>query len=224
MRMLLTLVSDLFRALLSLLGLPGWLMRRRQRFFLVVELRGSLPWRAARRRRWPFAGGKRPLGVSSLKKLSDVLAKAEKDSRVLGAVIRVEGYEGPSATLAAVRRSLERFRAAGKRVVFYGRAVTMREYALMTCGDRVQLAPGGRLDLKGYSAELMVLGGALEKVGVKAHFLRRAQYKTAPEMFTDREVSPAQKETTRALLEAAMPRRWRTSPAGAPRRPSRCAR
>jgi hypothetical protein len=45
-----------------------------------------------------------------------------------------------------VREALAAFRRKGKRVVFYGRAVSMREYALMASGTTVYLAPGGRID------------------------------------------------------------------------------
>jgi len=76
----------------------------------------------------------------------------------------------------------------------------------MAMGSRVFLAPGGRIDLKGYAAELFVLGQTLKKAGIKAHFLRRAEHKTAPELFTDSEVSPAQRQTTLSLLEDAFAR------------------
>ncbi len=202
MRTLFTLISNLFRVLLSLLALPLWLARRRGAFYLAVELRGDLPWRAGPRR-WRFRRAQRPLGVASVKDFAELLERAAGDRRVLGIVVRIEGFTGPSARLQAIRQQLEKFQQAGKKVAFYGRAVTMREYALMTCADRLQLAPGGHVDLKGYCAELTVLGGALEKVGVRAHFVRRAEYKTAPERFTEREVSAAQRETTAALLEDA---------------------
>ncbi|HEY3445632.1 MAG TPA: signal peptide peptidase SppA [Myxococcales bacterium] len=206
MRLLLTAVFNLFALLFGLLVAPLRLLDRKARW-LVVEVSGELPWRAGRRRRWPWdRARRRPLAVSSIHTLAEQLRKAAQDRRVRGVVVKVEGFEGPGSQLWGVRAALAAFRQAGKEVVFYGRAVSMREYALMSDGSRSFLAPGGRIDLKGYAAELYVLGEALQKAGVKAHFLRRAEYKTAPELFTASQVSPAQKETTQALLEDAFAR------------------
>ncbi|MGC4113883.1 MAG: signal peptide peptidase SppA [Myxococcales bacterium] len=207
MRLLSTALFNLFALLFGLLAAPFRLMDRKPRW-LVMELTGELPWRAGRRPRWSILqrSRRRPLAATSIYALEEQLRKATGDRRIRGVVIKVEGFEGPGSQLWGVRRALEVFRKAGKEVVFYGRAVSMREYALMASGSRAFLAPGGRIDLKGYSAELYVLGEALQRAGVKAHFLRRAQYKTAPELFTDSHVSAAQKETTQALLEDAFAR------------------
>jgi protease-4 len=198
MRLLFAVIYDLVAVVFALLLAPLRLLMRRRRW-LAVEISGELAWRAGRAR-WRPGRTPRPLAARSLLALAEQLEKAAADPRILGIVVKVEGYEGAGARLEAVREALGRFAAAGKQVVFYGRAVTMREYALMSTG-RVLLAPGGRIDLKGYAADLFVLGETLSRIGVQGQFLRRAQYKTAPELFTDREVSPAQRETTQAILD-----------------------
>jgi len=202
MRLLWALVYDLFLFLFALLLLPLRALRRRTGW-LVVEVSGDPGWRAPVRSLWRLGRRRRrrPLGIASVKELVDALQKAERDPKLRGIVVKVEGFQGSGARLDAVSAALKGLREKGKEVVCYGRAVSMREYALMACGGRVFLAPGGRLDLKGYAAELYVLGETLFKLGVRAHFLRRAEHKTAPELFTDRQVSPAQRETTQALLE-----------------------
>lgn len=207
MRLLSIAVLNLFALVFGLLAAPFRLLDRKARW-LVVELAGELPWREGRRHRWSFLqrSRRRPLAVPSLFALSQQLEKAARDRRVRGVVVKVEGFDGPGSQLWGARAALAKLRKAGKEVVFYGRAVSMREYALMSGGSRAFVAPGGRIDLKGYAAELYVLGDALLKAGVKAHFLRRAQFKTAPELFTEREVSAAQRETTQALLDDAFAR------------------
>lgn len=206
MRLLFALLYDLVALLLAVLAAPLSLLRRRPEW-LLLEVSGDLPWRAGRRPRWrPGGSRRRPLAIGSLRLLEEKLREAARDPAVRGVVVRVEGFEGPGSRLDAVRAALARFAQAGKEVVTYGRAVSMREYALMACGSRVFAAPGGRIDLKGYAAELFVLGETLGRVGVKAHFLRRASHKTAPELFTDREVSEAQRETTLSFLEDATAR------------------
>jgi len=199
------LIALLYNLLAFLGALLLWPLRRvaRKPFVLAVELKGDTPWREAPRRRLPFTGRRKPLQPDSLKLLEDRLALAARDPMVRGVVIKVEGFDGPGVKLTEVARMVARLREAGKEVHFYGRAVTMREYALMSGGTRVWLAPGGRVDLKGYSAELVVAGETLRRFGINAHFVRRGRFKTAPELFTDAEVSQAQRETTEAILDEA---------------------
>ena len=67
--------------------------------------------------------------------------------------------------------------------------------------DRFELGPGGRLELAGYAAEVLSLRDALALAGVRPQFVRRGEYKTAPEMFTDSSISPAQRKTLEAILD-----------------------
>jgi protease-4 len=201
MRLLVALVYDLVAPILALLAVPFRLLGRERAGYLAIDLVGDLPWRASRRTL--FRSRRRAREPGSVRALEEKLELAARDRRVRGVVVKVEGFEGCGAKLLRMRALFERFAAAGKQVVFYGRAVTTREYAFISCGTRVQLAPGGRVDLRGYRAELLVFGETLARAGVTAHFLRRGSHKTAPELFTDREVSAAQRETTEALLSEA---------------------
>lgn len=202
MRFLLALLYDVVALVLALLCAPFRLARRRRPAWLALEITGDPPWRAAPRRFAGFARSRRePLAVASLYAFSKKLEEAAGDRFIRGVIVKVEGFHGPGAKLEAVRHALARFREQGKEVVVYGRAVSMREYAAMAGGSQVFLAPGGRIDLKGYCSELFVVGETLSRIGIRAQFLRRAEHKTAPEMFTDREVSPAQRETTEAILD-----------------------
>ncbi|HYI00914.1 signal peptide peptidase SppA, partial [Hyalangium sp.] len=74
-------------------------------------------------------------------------------------------------------------------------------YQVLCAADEVLLAPAGRLDLVGYAAEATALGEGLSRVGIQAHFVRRGDYKTAPELFTHAHVSDIQRKTLEALLD-----------------------
>ncbi len=193
----------LFDVAALLWGLLTWAPRvlaRRKPFFVALELSGDPPWRSAPAGRfWPRR--RRPLAAASIRDVVRAFEAIARDPKARGALVRVEGFTGPGAKLEAVRKAALELRAAKKDVVFYGRAVSLREYGLMAAGTRVQLAPGGRVDLTGYGAELLAMGEVLARLGVKGHFLRRGEYKTAPELFTEREVSRAQRESVQALLD-----------------------
>lgn len=57
----------------------------------------------------------------TLRSLLNVVEKASKDSRIMGIFIDGRGVEADNgyATLSEVRKALEDFRAAGKKIVFY---------------------------------------------------------------------------------------------------------
>ncbi|MGI5865285.1 MAG: signal peptide peptidase SppA [Myxococcales bacterium] len=202
MRLLFALVYDLFVLVFVLLALPLRLVARGGPAYLAVDVTRDIPWRSEPRSWW--RGKRAARRPASLKTLADKLELAVKDRRIRGVVFKVEGFEGSGAKLAEIRRMVRSLREKGKDVVFYGRAVTTREYALMASGSRVWMAPGGRVDLRGFSASLYVLGETLERFGIRAQFLRRGSHKTAPELFTDREVSEAQRETVGHILADAM--------------------
>ena len=51
------------------------------------------------------------------------------------------------------------------------------------------------------AAEATALGEGLGRVGIKAHFVRRGTYKTAPELFTHAHVSDIQRQTIESFLD-----------------------
>lgn len=192
MRLLFLFLADLVWALRAVLELPFRAFRKRQPY-LTVRLKGELPYRSAKRR---F----RPAGTS-LRSLFALFDRLERDPSVRGVVLEVESLELSAAKREALALRLERLREAGKEVVGHAVAVGNAEYELLCAADRIFLSPAGRVDLVGFAAELMVVGRGLERVGVHAEFVRRGEFKTAPELFTDAEISPAQRKTIEGFLD-----------------------
>lgn len=202
MRLIALALFDVLALLWELLTWGPRALARRKPFFVALELSGDLPWRRERHPRWTLRARRRPrLAAGSVREICRAFEEVAADRRARGVVVRVEGFTGSGAKLEALRRAALALRAAKKEVVFYGRAVGLREYGLMAAGTRVHLAPGGRLHLTGYSAELLALAEVLARLGIRAHFLRRGEHKTAPELFTQREVSRAHREAVQGILE-----------------------
>src|SRR3712207_2481125 len=78
---------------------------------------------------------------------------------------------------------------------------TNKEYYVATACDRVYVAPIGDLMIVGLAADVMSLGGSLEKLGIKADFYQIGKYKTAPEQYTRKEMSEANREVLNAVLD-----------------------
>ncbi len=206
MRYIFVLLINLVLFVRALLGLPFRLLGARHRpAYVRFRLTGDPPYRQRTRTRQPWWMGRQsrpePGAVSSLESFRDALELLAKDARVKGILLELESLEVPAAKRDVLRKLLTDFRAAGKRVVAWSVHASSGEYQLMCAADELWLSPAGRLELVGYAAEAMALGGGLELLGVQAHFFRRGEYKTAPELFTHREVSDVQRQTLDAFLD-----------------------
>src|SRR5579859_1474397 len=74
--------------------------------------------------------------------------------------------------------------------------------ALYACAsaDRIVLNPSGGIDYAGLKSQYVYLKGLLDKIGVKADFVRVGPHKTAPEQFTNEHAGPVANEDHVDLL------------------------
>ena len=140
----------------------------------------------------------------TLRTVLDTLDKARQDKRIIG--IYLDGSKTSSgsgtglATLKEVRKSLERFRSAGKRIIAYDVDLGKQEYYLSSVADTVVLNPMGSLQISGFSSQPLFYTGALQKFGIGVQVIRVGKYKSAVEPFLLKKLSPENKQQTQALL------------------------
>lgn len=203
MRALLVLFLNALIALRLLLGLPfRWMASRRRPSWVRFVLSGDPPYRAPRKRRMLLGKKPPPPGtVTSLFQFERALEVLAKDARVHGVVLVVDSLALPPAKRQVLTAALERFRAAGKKIVAWTVSVENAGYELVCAADQVLLAPAGRIDITGFAAEATAMGEGLARIGIHAHFVRRGDYKTAPELFTHGRVSDIQRATIERLLD-----------------------
>lgn len=205
MRFLIIPLVNLLLLLGTLLGLPFRLLGARSRpAYIRFRLAGDPPYRERPRRSRLGLGGQgrpEPATVTSLARFRESLALLAKDPKVKGILVELEGLEVPPAKRDVLVRLLADFRAAGKRVVAWAVSVDNLGYQVMCAADEALLAPAGRVELVGYAAEATALGEGLSRVGIKGHFFRRGEHKTAPELFTHPHVSDIQRQTLETFLD-----------------------
>ncbi|WP_013320485.1 signal peptide peptidase SppA [Gloeothece verrucosa] len=138
----------------------------------------------------------------TLRSLLNVVEKASKDSRIMGIFIDGRGVEADNgyATLSEVRKALEDFRAAGKKIVFYDVDLDEKKYFLASVADQVVLNPMGMMELNGIGVQPMFLAGALKKYGIGVQVVRVGEYKSAVEPYIRQDLSPANRLQTQVLL------------------------
>jgi len=202
MRIVVALIVNLLLLVRALLGLPfRWMRSRRRPAYVRFALRGDPPYRELVRRRWRMFSRRDPAEVISLAALGEQLALLAKDPRVRGAVLCVDHLQISPAKADAIAASLAKLRAAGKEVVGYALHAGNVEYEVLCAADRIVLSPAGRVDLTGFAAGATAMGSALDRLGISAQFVRRGDYKTAPELFTDAEISDIHRRTLEHLLD-----------------------
>jgi protease-4 len=137
----------------------------------------------------------------------DALTAASDDPRVTALVARVGDARLGLASLQEIRDAVTRLRKAGKRTIAL--AETFGEfgpgngaYYLATAFDEIYLQPSGDLGLTGLSTETPFIRGALDKLGVKPRLDHRGQYKSAMNMFTETDYTPAHREASERVLES----------------------
>ncbi|MCC5634843.1 signal peptide peptidase SppA [Nostoc sp. CHAB 5844] len=150
----------------------------------------------------------------TLRKVLDALDKARRDPKIVGIYLDAThtgaGDNIGFASLKEIRKALEEFRAAGKKVVAYGQDWGKKEYYLSSVADTVVLNPLGAMEVNGLSSQPMFLTGALQKFGIGVQVVRVGKFKGAVEPLILNKLSPENREQTQKLLDDVWSE-WRTT-------------
>ena len=147
-----------------------------------------------------FSGKKQE--IITLRRVLQSIEEATNDDRIVA--LFLDGRRGGSpngyATMEEVRKALEKFKAAGKKIIAYDVTLSEREYYLSSLADEAIVNPMGMMELNGLSSKQMFFKGALEKYGVGVQVIRVGDYKSAVEPYLRTDLSPANKQQTEALI------------------------
>jgi protease-4 len=140
--------------------------------------------------------------VMTLNQVLQSLEKATTDEHIVGLLLdgRRQGASSGYANLAEVRGALERFRAAGKKIIAYDTNWSEQEFYLASVADRTVINPMGIMEINGLSYRQMFFKGALDKYGIGMQVIRVGDYKSAVEPYTRQNLSPENRQQTYALL------------------------
>lgn len=165
---------------------------------LVLKVEGALPDYVPED---PFASRFLGRDDQSLTRLLSNIKKAKADKRIGAILLELDMTMIGWGKADEIRDTLADFRSTGKPVYAYMEYGTNKEYYLATAADRIYVAPIGDLFIVGLAADVMSLGGSLDKLGVKADFYQIGKYKTAPEQYTRKEMSEASREVLNSILD-----------------------
>lgn len=142
---------------------------------------------------------------ATLRELVDAFTAAEKDARVRGFVAKIEDVRFSLAQVQELRGAIARLRKAGKFAYVYADSYGefssgMGDYYFATAFEQIWLQPVGVVGITGLSLEVPFVKGLFDKIGVTPQFAHKGVYKSAPETFTDTDMSAPNREAAAALV------------------------
>ncbi|MGB6488746.1 MAG: signal peptide peptidase SppA [Steroidobacteraceae bacterium] len=133
--------------------------------------------------------------------LVEAIRGAATDNRIRVLVLDLDKMEGAGQPeLEELASAIGDFRASGKPVIAFGTTYDQEQYYLAAQADKVYLDPTGFVMIEGYSRYSLYFKGLLQKLGVDVNVFRVGTFKSAVEIFTRNDMSPADKQQSQAYL------------------------
>ena len=137
----------------------------------------------------------------SLSSLVLQFKKAKVDNRIKMIVLDVDMSGAGWAKAEEIRDAVADFRVFGKQVYAYMEFGLNKEYYIATACDRIYLPPPGELFINGLAADVMFFRGSLDKLGVYPDVFQIGKYKSAGDMFTQKQMTDAHREYINSWLD-----------------------
>lgn len=143
----------------------------------------------------------------SFPSLLESIDRAKNDNRIKGILLNIEGSEIGTAHIQELRDHLKQFKQSKKIVYAYAASFGelsngTKGYYLASVADKIFLQPVGSLNLTGFYLEAPFLRKILEDHKVNPQIETREDYKTAAHMYTQKEMTPQNKEQINRILES----------------------
>ncbi len=172
-------------------GLPG-------KMVLALDLRRPIADSAPVQ----YTFGTRPVTVMDIVLGLDA---AQRDDRIKGVVLRLGSANIPIAQAEEIGAALKRFRASGKFVIAHSQgfeAPGLGDYLTATAADEIWMQPKTPFGAAGEGGGEIFLKGLFEKIQAEPQIAKRADYKSAADMYMEKNMTPADREQITALMQS----------------------
>src|SRR5947207_9824782 len=164
---------------------------------LTLKVSGSLPDYVPDDPLRRLLGGQ----PQSLSSLLAQFRKAKVDKRITAVLLDIDISEVGWAKSEEIRDTITDFRSSGKPVYAYMETGLNKDYYLATACDRIFVPPPGELFTIGLAADVMFFRGSLDKLGIYPDMYQIGKYKSAGDMFTQKQMTDAHREYINSLLD-----------------------
>jgi protease-4 len=164
---------------------------------LALRVTGRLPDYTADDPFKKFFGGP----DQSLTGLVMQFKKAKIDNRIKAIILDIDTSGVGWGKAEEIRDAITDFRSSGKPVYAYIEFGLNKEYYIATACDKIFVPPPGELFINGLAADVMFFRGSLDKLGIYPDIYQIGKYKSAGDMFTQKQMTEAHREYVNSLLD-----------------------
>src|SRR5215467_2082785 len=136
----------------------------------------------------------------SLGSLLAQFRKAKVDKRITAVLLDIDMSEAGWAKSEEIRSAIQDFRLSSKPVYAYMETGLNKDYYIATSCDKIFVPPPGELFTIGLAADVMFFRGSLDKLGIYPDLYQIGKYKSAGDMFTQKEMTEEHEEYINSLL------------------------
>jgi protease IV len=140
----------------------------------------------------------------SLRSVTSSIRAAASDPKISGLFIHgnliPENYGSGFSALRELRLALQEFRESGKPLLVYVENPAVRDYYVISVSDQIMMNPFGMIGVNGLASQQVFIRNALERYGIGVQVTRAGRYKAAVEMFTEEQMSDANRSQMEELL------------------------
>jgi len=135
------------------------------------------------------------------------LTNAAKDPRIAGLAVKIIDTQMELSQAQEIAALIAQFKAAGKWTSAYLETAGEMSpgnlpYLVAASTGDVSLMPEGELDLVGVGMREIFARGTLDWLGVRPNFAAMGKYKSAGNIFTEKDFTPGQREEDESLVGA----------------------
>ncbi|MDP2174178.1 MAG: signal peptide peptidase SppA [Candidatus Cloacimonadaceae bacterium] len=141
----------------------------------------------------------------SIEQVIAEITQAKNDPTIEGILFTNPSFATSFALMQELLGALKDFKSAGKKVEFYFDNISNGGYIFAaSIADNIYLNPMGTVDLRGLSITSPYLKSLLDSMGIDVLNFRSHKYKTAANMFSETEMTPAEREVYDSILQSIM--------------------
>ena len=127
--------------------------------------------------------------------------KAKVDKRIKAILLDVDLSGVGWGKSEELRDAIMDFRSSGKPVYAYIEFGLNKEYYIATACDKIIVPPPGELFINGLAADVMFFRGSLDKLGIYPDIFQIGKYKSAGDMFTQKQMTEAHRQYINEMLD-----------------------
>jgi protease-4 len=142
-------------------------------------------------------------GTRGIQEIVQELNKAKEDPGIRGILLVNPSFSTSFGLQQELVAAFQDFRASGKKVAIYQDNISNGSYILGSAiADKIYLNPMGSLDLRGLAISSPYLKDTLAALGIEAINFRSHKYKNAGNMFSESEMTAAEREVYDSILQS----------------------